>query len=457
MNKRRLLFFAMMGLGAVGMGQQTPPIQPKTVDTPKLSPLVTPPLPTGSQIIANSPLTAIEAARIAIAHQPQVAISKAAADSLNGQRIQTQALLNPTVTVTAGATRVNQFVNGNAGTIGGPTSDYTSEIVLNQLLFDFDRTRDQVRQAQALEQAGYRSYDQTLQDVALQAKQDFYAYVQAQQQSKVQEANVQSRQAQVDLTQAQVSAGTGEPQDLVNAKTLQAQGVLLWSQALQAEATAKTKLTTDMGIDPRTPIKVTESSESNVTLPTDLNSLVDQGLKLRPTILSAMASLRAAGYGVSVARKTDAPSVGFQAGYDTVGPDQPFSNQTGFISVTLNWSLIDGGVKLGKVREAQANQSSAAASLRQASLGVIQDVSNALISVQAARQQIPVANAEVTDAQEGVRIALGSYKAGVTTFQTVITAQAALVQAQTDQVNSTAALNNALAALDHAIGKWPVS
>jgi len=457
MIKRSLLIIAMSCVWVCAFGQQTPPIQPKTVDTPKLTDLVLPELPAKGQLIANAPLTAAEAVKIALASQPLVGIAKAAADSLHGQTLQTKSLLNPTVTATGTRTQGQTFKTGTEGLFLIVQSDFETDLALNQLIYDFNKTRDMVRQSQALENAGYRTYDQTLQDVALQAKTDFYSYVQAQQQSKVQEANVKSRQAQVDLTQATVNAGTGEPGDLVNAKTLAAQGVLLWSQAQLAEKAAKLKLATDMGIDPRTPIVVNPSSETDVTLPPDFNTLVDQGLKQRPTILSAIQTLKAAGYGVSVARKSNVPSINFQAGFETIGINNPFDAQDGFISLTLSWTLIDGGLQLGKVRQAKAEKTSAAESLRQATLGVISDVSNALVSVQAARQQIPVADAEVTDAQEGVRIALGSYKAGVTTFQAVITAQAALVQAQTDQVNAVAALATALSTLDHAIGKWPLN
>jgi len=457
MIKRLLSIVTICGFGAMALGQQTPPIQPKTVDTPKLTPLVLPGMPAKGEIVANAPLTAAEAVRIALAHQPQVTIVKANADAAHGVTIQTQSQLYPTVTVTGGGTHAQSFQTGSSGLVTGVQSQMSSDIELNQLVFDFNKTRDMVRQSQASERALYRTYDQTLQDVALQAKQDFYGYVQAQQQSKVQQANVESRQAQVDLTQAQVNAGTGEPQDLVSAKTLLAQGVITLLQAQQAEKTALVKLNTDMGIDPRTPLVIAPSSETDVTLPPDYNNLVDSALKQRPSILSAIESLRAAGYGVSVARKTDVPSINFQAGFETFGANNPFETQNGFVSLTLTWTLLDGGLQLGKVKQAKAEQTAAAATLKQTSLSVIQDVSNAVVGVQAARQQIPIANAEVVDAQEGVRIATGSYRAGVTTFQTVITAQAALVQAQTDQVNAVAALATALSTLDHAIGKWPLN
>jgi len=469
MTSRWLIIIVAGGISSSAFAQQTPPIQPKTVDTPKLVPLVVPSLPKGNEIIANAPLTAVEAVKIALAHQPSVFISKASADALKGQRIQTQSLLNPTVVAGGSATRNQSFGSSQGGAAGGGTqgggataggsrneTQLSADVTLNQLIFDFNKTRDMVRQSQALESAGYKTYDQTLQDVALQAKQDFYAYVQSRQQTKVQEANVKSRQGQVDLTQAEVNAGTGEPSDLVTAKTLLAQGTITWSQAQQAEAVAKVKLATDMGIDPRTPVTIADSAEADVTLPEDANSLVDLALKQRPTILSAIDSLKAAGYGVSVARKTNVPTINLQAGFQTSGSPAIFDNPGGFVSLTLNWTLIDGGFQLGKVQEAEANRTSAAQTLRQVSQNVISDVSNAVAGVQTARQQIPIANSEVADAQEGVRLAEGRYRAGVTTFQEVITAQAALVQANTDQVNAVAALAIALATLDHAIGKWPL-
>ncbi len=66
---------------------------------------------------------------------------------------------------------------------------------------------------------------------------------------------------------------------MLSAKTLLAQGVLTQLQAQQAEKTARVKLATDLGIDPRTPLVVANSAETDVTLPPDFNSLVDQALK----------------------------------------------------------------------------------------------------------------------------------------------------------------------------------
>jgi len=454
MNTRWIVSAFIVSVSAVTLAQQTPPIQPKTVDTPKLPPIVLAGPPKDGEHIANAPLTVAEAVQIALAHQPQLLIAKASVGSAHGQALQAKAGLNPTVGVTAGGTRSQVLTSGN-GASGSTSSVFdglTGQLSANQLIFDFNRTRDQIRQASALERSAGRTYDQTVQDVIFQTKQAYFSYLQAKQQVTVDLSNVKSRQAQVDLTQAQLNAGLGAPADLVNAKTLLSQSSLQLLQANQSALQASVTLATTLGIDPRTPIVLADSSEDKATL-ADSNALIDQALKNRPEILSAEESLKAAGFGVSVARKSTVPSLNIGAGVSTRGTDNMFNSQTGFVSLTFNWTLIDGGVGLGKVRSAEASKQSAEAQLRQISLSVISDVAKAYTSIQSVEQQVQTAQAEVGNAQEGVRLAEGRYKAGVTTFQEIITAQAALVTAQTDQVNAIANLAIARANLDHAIGK----
>ncbi len=439
---------------AISSAQQTSPIQPKTVDAPKLPTIELTRPPSSVQIIANSPLTAAEAVRIALVHQPSLTIAKSSIEAAHGQTLQAKAGLNPTVNLTGSGTR-SQILNNTTGAsgAGGTVFDgLAGEVAMNQLIFDFNRTRDEVRQASALERSARRSYDQSVQDVILLVKQNYYAYVQAKQQVAVDIANLTSRQAQVDLTQAQLNAGLGAPADLVSAKTVYSQASLQLIQANQNVITASTTLANSMGIDPRTPIVLADSVEPTVG-DEDPNALVDIALKSRPEILAAQESFRAAGFGVSVARKTDAPSLSFGAGVSARGNDNPFDTETGFISLTFNWSLVDGGVKLGRVRTAEAQKKAAEAQLTQISLGVVADVARAFTNVKSINQQIATAASEVANAQEGVRLAEGRYKAGVATFQEVITAQANLVTAETDVVTAKADLAIAKATLDHAMGR----
>jgi outer membrane protein TolC len=72
--------------------------------------------------------------------------------------------------------------------------------------------------------------------------------------------------------------------------------------------------------------------------------------------------------------------------------------------------------------------------------------------VQTAEQQVSASAVDVANAQESLRVALGSYKAGVVPYINVTDAQTALVTAETSQVNARYALSMARAALARALG-----
>ncbi len=61
------------------------------------------------------------------------------------------------------------------------------------------------------------------------------------------------------------------------------------------------------------------------------------------------------------------------------------------------------------------------------------------------------ATAEVANAEENLRLAVGRYEAGVGIFLNVLDAQTALNTANTNLVNAQSALDQASAALAHAV------
>src|SRR5579862_2438503 len=89
---------AVIGAGAVA--QQTPPLMPKTVDTPTPTAPVQQTVPAPADV-PNRPLTANEAARIAVVHQPTIEAAKQAVIAAKGRTEQVRAAMLP-----------NVFVNG---------------------------------------------------------------------------------------------------------------------------------------------------------------------------------------------------------------------------------------------------------------------------------------------------------------------------------------------------------
>ena len=442
--------------------QPTPPIAPKTQDIP-LPPAVELPAPPTPSATPEQPLTADEAARIALRLQPDVTVADAGITAAAGRTQQARSGLRPNVGVGASYTR-DQSISGSSsrsstggtgGTVegdrfGGSSGTRISANV-GQLLFDFNRTRNLVREAAARERAAGANLTRVQSDLVLRVKQAFYTYVQNTRLVGVNEINLRNRQEQLALAQARLNVGLGLPADVVRAQTAVAEAVFDLQQARNTASTSRVELALLMGIDPRTPLQAGDSSEP--AIPTDdVNALVDTALGQRPEVVQAEATLQAAGFGVSAARRTNAPSVSANVGANARGDSLVPRSSSLSAGLVLQWSPFDGGLTRGRVQEAQANVTTAQADLTNAQLTVTSDVSQACLNLRTAEQRVVTADAQIVNAEESVRLAQGRYRAGIGTFIEVTDAQAALLTARTNRVNAVSAVDQARAALARATG-----
>ena len=441
---------------------QTPPIAPKTQETPLPPPVTLPPPPSVPPDVPNRPLTAEEAARIALFHQPNITVAQAGVLSAQGITQQARSGLYPNLGVGAGYTNAQTISAEKGATPSGTTSGaaggstvtatgYQASANLRQLLFDFNHTRDLVRQAQAQERAATQNLTRTQSDTVLQVKQAFYGYVQADRLVTVNETNVRNAQAHLDEARARLNSGLGLPSDVVRAQTAVADAILNLNLARNAASVARVNLATFMGIDPRTPVQAADTGEPAVAA-NDVNALVGTALRQRPEILQAQSTLQAAQFGVSAAKTTSAPSIAANIGLATRGASFPPRNDFFSWGFSLSWDPFDSGLTAGRVKEAQAGVLSARAQLFGAEELVTSDVSQAYLNLRTAEQRITTADAEVANAQESLRLAEGRYRAGIGTFIDVIDAQAALLTAQNNRINAQSAIDQARAAINHALG-----
>jgi outer membrane protein len=433
----------------------TPPIQPKV--TPVVTPpsIVVPPPPGAPG--RPTPITANEAAIIALKHQPQIAIAAAAIRSAHGNVLEAEQLLLPTVAITAGYGRTYSlpFV-GTPTTIGLLGQGLTTSASLTQLLFDFGKTVDGIREAEANEKSADYSLTMTESDSVLTVKQDFYTYVQDLRAVDVADANIKDRQDNLSLAQARLNSGIGEPGDVVTAQTNLAAATVTLITARTTASTEEVALALAMGIDPRTPIIPKDSEEKDIAID-NVDALVDQALKQRPEIKVQQQLLRAAGYAVSVARKSLLPTIDLTVGTQDVGSiggSLGYLNPTAVaFAVSLTWDPFNIVGEHGHEEVARASADTARQNLILASQNIVSDISTAYLDIKTAEQRITTSQSEIANGLEGLRIAEGQYKAGVATFVTVTDAETNLAQARTDLVTSTAALQLALSAMEHAIGK----
>lgn len=432
-----------------GLCQQTPPVMPKVAETTLPPPITLPAPATVPADVPNRPLTADEAARVALSHQPNVKVARAGVTAAQGRQVQAAAGMLPTVGAVGSYTNV---ALAPVGTVpgGGTSSGFQLLANVSQLIFDFNHTRDLVRQSNALERSANANLTKVQSDTVLQVKQAFYTYAQATRLAKVNEANVTNTQSQLALAQARLKAGVGLPADVVRAQTSVADAIFNLNLARNAASIAGVVLAQSMGIDPRTPIGLAETDEPAIPAD-DPSALNEQALKRRPEILQSQAGVKAAEFSVSAAKTYNSPALSANAGWLQRGSDFPPGNKTLTYGVAIEWPAFDGGVTAGRVEEARANLTAAQAQLESAKLSVTSDVSQSYLNLMTAEQRVTTAEAEVANAQEAVRLTEGRYKSGLGTFLDVLDAQTALTTASTNKVNAQSSINQARAALAHAI------
>lgn len=434
--------------------QQTPPIQPKLTPVP-LPPAVVIPGPANVEADASRPLTAEEAAKIALRLHPSLDIARAEILSAQGRAQAARSALVPNITLGSSYDRVidlhsGQTAGGASGS--GSSGGFNTSATVSQLLFDFNHTRDLVRQSEALARAAQHGLTTAQNDLVLNVKDAYYTYVQDQRLVQTQEANLANTQAQLALAQARLEAKLGAPSDVVQAQTAVGSASQLLAEARQTALTSRLTLATAMGIDPRTPIQASTSNEEP-PVGDDLNVFVDAALKNRPEIRQLEETARAAGYELSAARSTNAPNIGLDVSVGSRGLNDPVSNPSGTIGVSVTWRIGDGGQTAGLVKQARADIVIAKANLTLTSQTVVQDVSQAYADLRSSEQRSTIAASQVANATELVRLAEGRFRAGIGTFLEVTTAQSSLVAAQVAQINQEAAIQQARAALRRAMGQ----
>lgn len=484
-------------------GSYTPTVE----DLPVPPPISLPPPTFVPASVTESPLTLQEAVHIALVNQPNLTVALAGVLAAQARTQQVRAATLPSIAVNASAanqvtssglgfggaaaiggagaspgvsTSTASAVTTSGATVGGAgvTTAATSAALgtgggggsaaalgfnfngyqittsLRQLIFDFNHTRQLLRQSLSQERSAFANLSQVQQTLVFQVKQGFFQQVQNLRLVKVQEANLKNQQEHLRLAQARYRAGLGLPSDVVRAQTAVASAIFNLNQAQNTASISRVNLALLMGIDPRTPVEVHTEGQSEPPIDTsDPDLLFRTALEQRPDMLAAIANLQSSQYALAAAKTNNAPVLAGTATYFARGNTPTLFDFYNFnVGLQLTWSLFDGGLTRARVKEARANELNTQAQLLAARQNALSDVAQAYLNLKTSEQRLVTAGSEVANAQETVRLITGRYRAGLGTFLDVLDAEQALVTAETNQVNAQSAVDQARAAMFRALG-----
>ena len=418
----------------------------------------TPPATPSPPAIVAKVLTLDECIAIALEAQPRIQATLSDYAAARYRVNQALAPLLPQLIGSVSATRSESVSVSNSPTTGQtiqtPVSrqmgdTFLAQVQLSQLLFDFGKNLAATEAARKLAEVAVEDVELQRQLISLTVKEAYTNILFAQRLIRVQE---QARQrAELNLRSAKgfFEVGTRPKSDVARAEVDIANARLDLIRARNALRTARVALNIAMAIDVDSPSQV-EDNLVFQAVSMDRAQLRGDALRQRPEYRQARLRVEAAEATERQTFRNFFPDV---SGSGTYGGSQPQLNETWTLGLTLSWSLFDGGGRIARYQEAQANLDAARARVKSAELDIIQTLEQAQIAVEEAQERIQAAQALVASAQENFRLAQGRFDAGVGTILDLTDAQLALTQAQSTETQALADYRIGLARLDRAVGR----
>jgi outer membrane protein TolC len=331
-----------------------------------------------------------------------------------------------------------------------PAEENTSvRVSLSQVLFDFGKTFASTDAARRLAEQAQEDVELQRQLITLTVKESFININFARRLIRVQEQALERADLNLRSAQGFFEVGTRPKSDVARAEVDVANARVDLIRARNAERLARVALNTAMGIPVDTPTDVQDNLVFQA-MTVDRAQLLSQALAQRPEYKQARLRVDEADARMRRAARDFFPDV---VGGGYYGATRADMNEIWELSLTLSWTIFDGGNRIARLRETKASVEAEQARVRATELDIAREVEQAQLIVTESQERIGAAQTAVASAQENFRLAQGRFDAGVGTILELTDAQLFLTQAQNTETAALADYRIAVARLERAIGR----
>lgn len=334
-------------------------------------------------------------------------------------------------------------------------SQWGPQLDLSYILFDFGQHRATSEAArQALYFADF-THNRQIQTILQQVTSDYYNYLYQKELLVANEADLKTAEVTFNAVKLSLENGVKDISDLLQAQTqlLQAK-VQLISQKQQVTNTLATLLT-DMGLKANFSLEVAPVPEIP---PTDemletADQLLVIAMQKRADLLAAEANLRAQEANVVVAKRQFLPTFQYNLNFGQTSYTKVGSDGYDFTSTfSLSFPIFTGFSNMNNLRAAEAQMEQAKASLHQAELQVVEEITVSHTSVKSAFETLKFSTELLQTTEKQYEVALARYRSGVGTILELTNAQSSLAEARAGEANSIKQWFTALVNLSYAAG-----
>jgi len=265
------------------------------------------------------------------------------------------------------------------------------------------------------------------------------------------ERALKSADDQAELASRALSAGTGVPLSVLQART---EAVKRRSDLLRARAALeRARLATGVLLGQDEPVRI-PLPPPQAAAETDPRAVAEEALGRRPELASAAADIAAARDALRSAHFGILPTLFAAGSLFAQDVALPTGKEDGWrIVIELDWSLYDGGLRYGRARQAEGALLAARANEDALRVKVREEVLDAARDLEVASEGLHLAEEQVRLASEAAATARRGFAAGISASLDVLDANDRLYRSEMDLADARAKLGIARAQLDWAAGR----
>jgi len=411
-----------------------------------------------SSAVPGPKLTLTEAERMALQHNPNVSIARLL--QLAQAQVTREARSAELPFAEGDLTAVDAHPNSRltAGALNNPIvyQRAAAGLTVHQLISDFGRTHDLIRNAQSLTKAQLEAERATEDDIRLVVDQAYYLALSEQSVLRIAQQTVTARQATSDQITALTSQNLRSTLDQSLAEVQLSQAKLLLLDAQNAFHAALASLNAILGSEGHERYELVDETPDNPQpAPGNAEDLVQSAFSARPDLLAQNDRSLAAKQFAQAEHDLVRPTISAlaTAGGTPVRADQIQSNWYGAAGANLSIPLFNGFAYSARAKEADLRAQAAQEQVRNLRDSIARDVRTAVLDAENAYQRIDVSKQLLDQSNTALELAQARYKVGLSGIVDLTQAQLAQTEAEIAYANAKYQYQTALAVVRYQTGQ----
>jgi outer membrane protein TolC len=336
-------------------------------------------------------------------------------------------------------------------TVLGPYSYSTVDASLSQTLFSFESIQ-RFRSARTAEEVAQLSYRDTLDVVTLTVGNAYLQVIETSSRIEAQQAQVRNAQALYDQAVEEYQAGTSPRIDATRTEVQLHSEEYNLSVARNNFAIAKLTVARAIGLPLGQAFDIADQLPYSDLNPLTVEGALKTAYSSRSDFRAALDSQKAAQQTLSAVKGERYPVVAVNSNYADVGTTFGQSHGNFSVQAGLSIPVFTGGRIKGDITQAEAALQQRKAEAENTRGQVDFDVRTAFLNLNAAKEQVDVAQRNVVLANENLGRSRDRFTSGVTDSVEVVQSEQSLASANDQYITSVYNHNLAKLMLARAVG-----